>query len=197
MSHSKEEKRKVLLQAASDVLLELGPHKTTLDDIARRAGMAKTSLYYYFKDKNEIIREIIRNDHDQLLEIMKNAIDAAETAEEKMFALSEARYRFIANRALRANKEIVNEFRSLAGVFQTEKDNYLQSHRDLIERILRHGIEKGEIRPLEDLELVSLIMVASMFGCDQTFAFYDQRERILEGIKSMVRIFFAGLKITY
>jgi AcrR family transcriptional regulator len=195
MSLSKDEKRKTLLQAASDVLLELGPHKTNLDDIARRAGMAKTSLYYYFKDKNEIIREIIRNDHDQLLKIMTNAVEAAKTAEEKMFALSEARYRFIAGRALRANKEIINEFRSLAGVFETERENYLQSHKELIERILREGIEKGEIRPLDDIGLVSLIMVASMFGCDQTFAFYDQRERILEGMKSMVRIFFAGLRL--
>jgi AcrR family transcriptional regulator len=195
MSHSKEEKRKDLLQAASEVLLELGPHKTTLDDIARRAGLAKTSLYYYFKDNNEIIRQIIRNDHDQLLEIMTKAVDAAKTAEEKMFALSEARYRFIESRAMRANKEIINEFRSLAGVFETEKENYLQSHKTLIEGILRHGMKKGEIKPLEDIELVSLIMVASMFGCDQTFAFYDQRERILEGIKSMVRIFFTGLKL--
>jgi AcrR family transcriptional regulator len=195
MSHSKEEKRKALLKAASDVLLELGPHKTNLDDIARRAGMAKTSLYYYFKDKNEIIRQIIRNDHDQLLEIMENAIDTAETAEDKMFALSEARYRFISSRALRANKEIINEFRSLAGVFETERENYLKSHKALIEKILTEGIEKGEIRPIEDIELVSLIMVASMFGCDQTFAFYDQRERILEGIKSMVKIFFAGLRL--
>jgi TetR/AcrR family transcriptional regulator, fatty acid metabolism regulator protein len=195
MGQSKEEKRKILLQAASDVLLELGLHKTTLDDIAHRAGMAKTSLYYYFKDKNEIIREIIRNDHDQLLEIMTKAIDAANTAEEKMFALSEARYRFIANRALRASKEIVNEFRSLAGVFEGERENYLQSHKELIERILREGIRKKEIKPIEDLELVSLIMVASMFGCDQTFAFYDQRERVLDGIKRMIRIFFAGLNL--
>ena len=195
MSHSKEEKRKALLQAASDVLLELGPNKTTLDDIARRAGMAKTSLYYYFKDKNEIIREIIRNDHEQLLEIMTNAVEAAKTAEEKMFALSQARYRFISSRALRANKEIINEFRSLAGVFETEREHYLQSHKELIERIIREGIEKGEIKPFDDIELVSLIMVASMFGCDQTFAFYDQSERILDGIKGMVRIFFAGLRV--
>jgi TetR/AcrR family transcriptional regulator, fatty acid metabolism regulator protein len=195
MGKSKEEKRKILLQAASDVLLELGPHKTTLDDIAHRAGMAKTSLYYYFKDKNEIIREIIRNDHDQLLEIMTKAVEAAKTAEEKMFALSEARYRFIASRAVHANKEIVNEFRSLAGVFEAERENYLQSHKEMIESILMEGIKKKEIKPIEDLELVSLIMVASMFGCDQTFVFYDQRERVLDGIKRMIKIFFAGLSL--
>jgi AcrR family transcriptional regulator len=195
MSLSKEEKRKALLQAASDVLLELGPHKTTLDDIARRAGMAKTSLYYYFKDKNEIIREIIRSDHDQLLDMITQAINAVHTSEEKLFALSAARYRFISNKALRANKEIIAEFRSLAGVFETERENYLQSHKELVEKILKEGLAKGEIRPLDDLELVCLILVASMFGCDQTFAFYDQRERVLEGMKSMIGIFFAGLRV--
>lgn len=195
MSQTKEEKRKALLQAASDVLLELGPHKTTLNDIARRAGMAKTSLYYYFRDKDEIMREIIRSDHEHLLEMIHQAIHAVHTSEEKLFALSEARYRFISNKALRANKEMITEFRSLAGVFEAQRESYLQSHKELVEGILKEGIEKGEIRPLADLELVSLILVSSMFGCDHTFAFYDQRERVLEGMKSMIGIFFAGLRV--
>lgn len=191
---NKEEKKKLLLQAASDVLLEYGPQKTTLEDIARRAGMAKTSLYYYFKDKNEIIKAIIKNDMDHLLDIMTRAINAADTAEEKMLAMSQARHQFIWAKASRANKEIITEFRSLEGVFQPEKDTYLHAQKDLVEGILQGGIRKGELKPIHDLELVSLIIIASMFGCDHTFAFYDQRERVLDAVKQMVRIFFAGLK---
>lgn len=194
MGISKEKKKKVLLQAASDVFLEYGPHKTTLEDIAKRAGMAKTSLYYYFKDKQEIIRAVIKNDMDQLHEIMIKAIASADTAEEKMIALSEARYQFIASKASRANKEIISEFRSLAGVFEAEKETYLYAQKDLIEAILKEGIDKGEIRPIQDLDLVALIMIASMFGCDNTFAFYDQRESVMGAIKKMVRIFFIGLR---
>ncbi len=192
---SKEEKKKALLQAASDVLLEYGPHKMTLDDIARQAGMAKTSLYYYFRDKNEIIRAIIRNDMEQLFERMANAAASADTSEEKMIALCEARYKFTSAKAAKANREIVSEFRSLEGVFKAEKDTYLQLQKDLIEGILREGIRKGELKALHDLDLVSLIIISSMFGCDQTFAFYEQQERVLEAMKQMVRIFFAGLKI--
>ena len=194
MSVPKEEKRKELLQAASDVLLELGPNKTTLQDIALRAGMAKTSLYYYFKDKNEIIKEIMRCDMEHLLDVMTRAAEACDTAEEKMCAVVQERYLFMSDRAQRASKEIVNEFRALAGVFEHERERYLQHHKDLIEKILREGIERGELRQIDDLDLVSLIIIASMFGCDQTFAFYDQRERVLEGILNMVRIFFAGLR---
>ncbi len=195
MSLTKEEKRKAVLQAASDVLLEYGPQKTTLDDIAGRAGMAKTSLYYYFKDKHEIIRAIIKSDMDQLFNILNKAVDAAHTVEEKMFALGEARYRFISERAQRANKKIISEFRSLEGVFEAEREHYLQAHKELIEKILREGIQNGELQPIEDIDLVSLIMVSSMFGCDQTFMFYDQRDRLLDGMKRMTRIFFAGLRV--
>jgi AcrR family transcriptional regulator len=194
MGIPKDEKRKALLQAASEVLLEHGPHKTTLDDIAGRAGMAKTSLYYYFKDKDEIMRAIIKSDLEQLLDLINQAVAKAETAEEKILAFSLARYNFIAGRAQRANRQIVSAFRSLEGVFETERDFYLQSCKEIIERILREGIEKGELIPLDDIELVSLIMVSSMFGCDHTFEFYDQRDRVLDGIKQMVRIFFAGMK---
>lgn len=195
MGIPKDEKRKVLLQAASDVLLEYGPHKTTLDDIAKRAGMAKTSLYYYFRDKHEIMRAIIKSDMEQLLDLINRAVDQAETAEEKMMAFTVARYNFIASKAERANKQIAIEFRSLEGIFEAERDFYLQSCKNIVEKILREGIEKGELKPLEDIELVSLIMVSSMFGCDHTFEFYDQRDRLLDGIKQMARIFFAGLKV--
>jgi AcrR family transcriptional regulator len=191
---SKEEKRKVLLQAASDVLMEYGAHKTTLDDIAKRAGIAKTSLYYYFRDKNEIIRAIIENDMDHLLEMMVKAAGSAKTAEDKMYAIIETRYRFIAEKSARASKEIIREFKSMEGIFEAVRESYLQSHKDLMKNILEEGIRKGEIKPIEDLDLVSLIMIASLFGCDHTFAFYDQHERVLEALKRMVKIFFTGLR---
>jgi AcrR family transcriptional regulator len=196
MGMPKEEKKKTLLQAASDVLMEYGPYKTTLDDIARRAGMAKTSLYYYFKDKDEIIRAIIKNDMEQLLDIMTRAVASAQTAEEKIYALCEARYQFLSSKTPRANKDIIDEFRSLAGVFASVKEHYLQVQKELIEKILREGIQKGELKPIEDLDLISLIMIVAMFGVDHTFLFYDQRDRMLEGIKQMNRIFFEGLRVS-
>lgn len=196
MGLTRGEKRKVILEAASEVLLEYGSQKTTLEDIAKKAGMAKTSLYYYFKDKNEIIRAIITSFHEQLFAVISEAVAAATSAEDKMIALSEARYLFISTKSLHANKKLTDDFRSLAGVFDAERDHYLLAHKELIENILHEGIEKGELKPIDDLEFVSLIMVSSMFGCDSTFAFYDQQERLLEGMRNMVKIFFAGLRVT-
>jgi AcrR family transcriptional regulator len=194
MSQAREEKKKIILQAATEVLLEYGPYKTTLDDIAKRARMAKTSLYYYFKDKDEIIRAIIQNDMDQLLDSMTRAVDAAQGSEKKLYALVETRLQFISERTMRASKEVIYEFISLGGIFETLKEHYLQAQRTLVEKIFREGIQKGELKPIKNIETTSFVMIASMFGIDHMFAFYDQREHILKGIKDVLSIFFAGLR---
>jgi AcrR family transcriptional regulator len=192
---TREEKRRLVLKAASEVLMEYGANKTTLDDIARRAGMAKTSLYYYFKDKNEIIAAIIQSYMEELLEIMTEAASKKEKAEDKMYALIEARYRFIAEKARRASREVIQEFRALEGVFETEKEFYLKAHQEIVRGILEYGIARGEIMPMENIDLIPLIIISSMFGCDRTFTFYyDQPDRIMEAMKNMNRIFFIGLR---
>lgn len=54
-----EKKRNEVLRAAASVFKDLGYEAATADEIARRAGMDRASLYYYFKGKEELFREMI------------------------------------------------------------------------------------------------------------------------------------------
>jgi AcrR family transcriptional regulator len=174
--------------------MEYGIQKTTLDDIARRAGMAKTSLYYYFKEKDEIIRAIIRKDMEELLAEMRWAMNEGDTSEAKLWGLIEARYRYIARASSRAAKEVLQEFKNLTGIYVKEIEYYQKAQQDLIQEIFRLGIARGELKPVEDIELLALIIFSAMIGIDWTFTFNEQRERILGGLKQYMAIFFAGLR---
>jgi AcrR family transcriptional regulator len=59
VSEKKKRKRDLLLAAAFDLFVEKGPGSTAIDDIVRRAGVAKGTFYLYFRDRNEILKLLV------------------------------------------------------------------------------------------------------------------------------------------
>ncbi|MGN7893495.1 TetR/AcrR family transcriptional regulator [Bacillus sp. 22475] len=54
-----EERRKEILETAERLFLTKGYTKTTVNDILKEIGIAKGTLYHYFKSKEEVMDEII------------------------------------------------------------------------------------------------------------------------------------------
>ena len=54
------ERREAIIEAALDEFIARGFAATRLDDIARRAGVAKGTIYLHFKDKESMFEELIR-----------------------------------------------------------------------------------------------------------------------------------------
>ncbi len=51
----KARKRRRIVAAATELFLQLGYRKTAIDDVARRAGVAKGTVYLYFASKAELL----------------------------------------------------------------------------------------------------------------------------------------------
>src|SRR5262245_51987812 len=54
------ERRQAIIEAAMEEFIARGFAATRLDDIARRAGVAKGTIYLHFKDKESMFEELIR-----------------------------------------------------------------------------------------------------------------------------------------
>ena len=54
------ERRAAIVEAALDEFISRGFTATRLDDVARRAGVAKGTIYLHFKDKESMFEELIR-----------------------------------------------------------------------------------------------------------------------------------------
>jgi AcrR family transcriptional regulator len=63
----REVKRQAVLAAAAQLFNERGFHATSLDDIARRLHVSKPTLYYYVKNKDEILLGCVRQGLDMML----------------------------------------------------------------------------------------------------------------------------------
>ena len=58
MAVKTEDKRRRILSAALDCFEKQGFDAARMDDIARRAGVAKGTIYNYFKNKEELLRAL-------------------------------------------------------------------------------------------------------------------------------------------
>jgi len=70
-----EQRREVLFRTAARAFNELGYHATTLDEVARRLNVTKPTLYYYVKDKDDILFECNRLAFEMLDDALRAADD--------------------------------------------------------------------------------------------------------------------------
>src|SRR5215510_14122225 len=55
------QRREAILSAALDEFAARGFAATRLDDVARRAGVAKGTIYLYFRDKESLFQDLVRS----------------------------------------------------------------------------------------------------------------------------------------
>lgn len=73
---NKVAKRTALLDSAYDLFTSLGFSKTTIREIADKAGVAKGTFYLYFQDKTDIRNSLIRSRASKLLQDACSSMDA-------------------------------------------------------------------------------------------------------------------------
>ena len=66
------ERREQLLETALHVIARQGFHQTSMDDVAKKAGVTKPVLYQHFESKQEMYFLVLRETIDQL----QNSIDS-------------------------------------------------------------------------------------------------------------------------
>src|SRR5437867_4395423 len=71
--------RQLILDAAEQVIKDLGIKGATTREIARRAGCAEGSIYRYFPDKQALFHEIVKTRFPQFLALVELLPDSAGT----------------------------------------------------------------------------------------------------------------------
>ncbi|GAB3168452.1 TetR/AcrR family transcriptional regulator [Telluribacter humicola] len=83
-AEDKEEKRNVILNGALEVFTRYGYDKTTLDDIGKVVGLNKASLYYYYKNKEEIFLATVLRESQREIALLQEKVKDIEDVSEKI-----------------------------------------------------------------------------------------------------------------
>ena len=149
-----------LLAAALESFVERGFAATRMEDVAKRAGVAKGTLYSYFSSKNDLFKAVVR---EKILPILGNIEAVIDDFEGDSVSL-------LRNIAL-GWWEQIGKFRpsGISRLMLTEACNFPELAKfyhdevilrcnDMVERALCRGVERGEFRKLDTPHLTKVIV---------------------------------------
>jgi AcrR family transcriptional regulator len=162
MTNQSTGKREMLLSAAQELFERFGYRKTTIDDVVRRAGVAKGTLYLYFQGKEdlfqELIREIGREATAEYQEMLSTKRTAAEKIEATLRFSLEAYERYPLLAKITAMDE---EFKLAVHSFgQAEMKAETERRIKFFRALFEEGIEKGELRDDIDLDIIPIVFAS-------------------------------------
>ena len=157
-----------IIDTARVLFKKSGFKKTTMGDIARSLGKAKSSLYYYYPGKEDIFEAVLHSEMDELLKQIQQSIRHAATSKEKLTIY--CRCRLVKLNELcnlsDALKSEIGELHELHCIMTDLKRQFDTTHVGLVKEILEEGVHNGEFKKInkDNIELVAYLMVSSFRG---------------------------------
>ena len=170
MARSKEEvvqefRIHSIRDAAMRVIARKGMAAATMQEIADEAGIAKGTIYLYFRDRDDLVEKAFESAMNDLHGRVEEALEKEGTFEEKLRALLAAQIGFF-----QANREFFRLYISLrypegsAQQQRRQKRHCQPQYKSRVERIaavLQEAMNRGEIRRMDPMRLALFIIEGS------------------------------------
>ena len=138
----KEEVRTHIVGVARRIFTRNGFRKTTMEEIASVSKMGKSSIYYYFKSKEEIFRAVVEYEALMLKERLSRIIEKSSTPPEQLKAYILFRLhhiRTLENFYSALNEEALSHMDFILDI----RRNFEIEEQQLVSEILEDGMKLG------------------------------------------------------
>lgn len=162
----KEARPGEILAAGLQEFSSRGFAATRLEDVARRAGVSKATIYLYFRDKEALFLAIIEALIAPTLTEVGESIGSFEGSTRDLLALAiTAAHRRIAHSDLRLLLRIlIVESAKYPQLAERYHRMVIQRGRRLMAAIVERGIARGEVRPGPAADLPIVIMAPALMS---------------------------------
>jgi AcrR family transcriptional regulator len=178
-------RRSEILQGALLAMRDQGLRRAGMRDIARAAGLSTGNLYYYFRNKQELVYACQDRAVDQLLDVLATAKHRPD-AGERLGALVEGHLFVVMSGGATLHLDLDELPKPLFKKIVQKRDKYERGVRDLIADGQREGmVRSGEAKLQAFALLGALNWVARWYRPgegDQQEIIHSFREQLLRGL---------------
>lgn len=157
----KDARPQELLDAALDLFVERGYAATRLEDVARRAGVSKGTLYLYFENKEELFKAVVRA---SIVPAIGDAEDALATFEGHSADMLRTMLcgwwtRVGTTKASGIVKLVMAEASNFPDLAAFYREEVIARGTALVQKVLERGVARGDLRPM-DVAMTTQVLVA-------------------------------------
>jgi AcrR family transcriptional regulator len=184
-----QRRRKEIFDTSAHLFLDNGFHETTMREIADAAGIGKSTLYDYFKSKDDIIISYFENELQQITDRANEIMNQEQSVVEKLRKIMQMHLEYLVD-----NKNFYLKLTVEAQRLSLQSQQRIQTRRhayqDLLRNLIEEGTRLGELRPVNPL-----LAARSIFTLLSTAVFTSRPTGTPEEmLEDALVIFFEGVQ---
>jgi len=197
-----KEKRKAdhkdkILKAGEKLFASKGFYLTTLEEIARKAKLAKGTIYLHFANKKDLFVSVIERKLDILLEKIRKGAEHEDLPVAKIEKITRVHLEF-----LEKNRSFFQILQSLSPDFKKEMEKELTErvikknalYLDLLQKLIQQAIKEKQIKPLNPRKL-AVILVGIIHSLTINWISQGEKESLSKDHEIAWEVFWSGVKL--
>ncbi len=187
-----EKTREKILQVADKLFGHYGFYKTSMDEIAKIARKAKGSLYYHFASKEELFKEVVAKEIQNLKHELNEIVNSNLNAKDKIKAYLIKRMQIVENASnyhetLKA--DFYEHFDFIDGL-RNDLDNW---EKNKTGQIINEGIENGEFMEMQNTKVILDVFIMVLKGLEIPFFIQGKYKELEPYFDDMLGILIRGI----
>jgi len=183
------------IEVASRLFQQYGLQKTTMEDIAKALGKGKSTLYYYFANKDEVFQAVVLKEIDEVFKAVHKKVSDAKTAKEKLAAYAANNINEIKGKTI-LYKLVCGELKgNLSKLMFQLREQFDIKDIVILKEILNFGIISGEFSSIkiEDINILAHLIVSALRGIEVDMFIENKIPDIEDQLDHLVGILTRGL----
>ena len=190
MTSDGEQKARIIREATM-LFSRFGLEKTTMEDIAKAARKGKSTLYYYFKSKEDVFAAVIRTEIAGLKTAIINAVEEQDDPYEKFRAFVGTRLDYL-NEKADQYISIKDEYLKHYGFIRDLTSDYSGWEISTIKDMVVSGRDLG-LFLVTDAASVSRAIFFALKGLEYPWVTNLTRDEIRMSVNTLVDILLKGI----
>lgn len=184
--------RESILAASKELFSRLGFKKTAVDDIAKKARVAKGTIYNYFRSKEEIYQNLLQKEGKILIVKMRQAMRDQKTPQLKLREMIIAKIKYYQELSLlyEINRQRAED---LLPFVEKEREEIARQELSVIKEILEEGVSSSVFQVM-NIPAAAKAIVAAIKGLEIGWTLEMELEGATAEIDDLLQMLFCGLE---